>query len=531
MRHLLACSAIAPVLAALTLADAAAETTISTSTTTAVRSSTVAAGSADDINIASAGSITLTSGTAVTMDSNNKLTHIGAITINDADNATGIAIAPGTSGDISSSGTITLTEDYTATDSDSDGDTDGAFAKGTNRNGIWFLPGAAHVGAIDQSGTISIEGNQSAGIRLDAALTGNLSTSGSISVIGDNSHGIVANAVTGNVTVRGATSVVGGNSIGAALLGNITGALKIQGSIVSTGYRYTTRPTTTSILDADDLLQGGSALVIAGNVTGGVILDVPPTLDSTDTDIDDDGLTDSTEGTASIITYGSAAAVKIGSTTTDTGIGAVTADSSGYGLIVKGVVAGYGIYDGIDANGISIGGLGGNVTIASGIGVSGSIAAVSYDSSATALRLGSGASTGTIAVSGTIAATGSSRAETAARGIVIDAGATVNAITVSGTVAASALDTTDGTAIAILDSSGSVTSLSNSGIISASAGLTNTAIDLSANSSGVTLTQALASSTASAPSITGNIPAGFGQRYADAFRRPDHRQCQPGRRQ
>lgn len=43
MRHLLACSAIAPVLAALTLADAAAETTISTSTTTAVRSSTVAA--------------------------------------------------------------------------------------------------------------------------------------------------------------------------------------------------------------------------------------------------------------------------------------------------------------------------------------------------------------------------------------------------------------------------------------------------------------------------------------------------------
>lgn len=510
MRHLLACSAIAPVLAALTLADAAAETTISTSTTAAVRSSTVAAGSADDINIASAGSITLTSGTAVTMDSNNKLTHVGAITINDADNATGIAIAPGTSGDITSSGTITLTEDYTATDSDSDGDTDGAFAKGTNRNGIWLQSGAAHVGAIDQSGTISIEGNVSAGIRLDGALTGNLSTSGSISVIGDNSHGIVANAVTGNVTVRGATSVVGGNSIGAALLGDISGALKIQGSIVSTGYRSTTRPTTTTILDADDLLQGGSALVIAGNVAGGVILDVPPTTSTTDTDVDKDGLLDASEGTASVVTYGSAAAVKIGSATTDTSIGAVAAESSGYGLIIKGVVAGYGVYDGIDANGVTIGGLGGNVTITKGVGVGGSIVAVSYDSSATALRLGSGASTGTIEVSGTVAATGSSKTGTAARGIVIDAGATANAITVSGTVAASALDTTDGTAIAILDSSGSVSSLSNTGIISASGGLTNMAIDLSANSSGITLTQALASSTASAPSITGDVRLGSG---------------------
>lgn len=510
MRHLLACSAIAPVLAALTLADAAAETTISTSTTTAVRSSTIAAGSADDINITSAGSITLTSGTGVTMDSNNKLTQAGAITINDADNATGIAIAPGTSGDITSSGTITLTEDYTATDSDSDGDTDGAFAKGTNRTAIWVQSGAAHVGAIDQSGTISIEGNQSAGIRLDGALTGNLSTSGTISVIGDNSHGIVANAVTGNVTVRGTTAVTGANSIGAALLGDIDGALKIQGSIVSTGYRSTTRPTTTTALDADDLLQGGSALVIAGNVTGGVILDVPPTLDDTDTDVDNDGLADASEGSASVITYGSAAAVRIGSGTTDTNIGAVAADSSGYGLIVDGVVAGYGIYDGVDANGLSIGGLGGDVTIAKGIGVGGNVAAVSYDSTATALRLGSGASTGTIDVSGAVSATGSSQANSAARAIVIDAGAVVNAITVSGTVAASALDTTDGTAIAILDSSGSLSRLSNSGIISAAGGLTNTAIDVSANSSGVTLTQALASSTASAPSITGDVRLGSG---------------------
>lgn len=104
----------------------------------------------------------------------------------------------------------------------------------------------------------------------------------------------------------------GANSIGAALLGDINGALKIQGNIASTGYRSTTRPTDVTKLDADDLLQGGSAVVIAGNVSGGVIFDVPPTPSSTDTDVDDDGLPDASEGSASIVTYGSAAAVQVG---------------------------------------------------------------------------------------------------------------------------------------------------------------------------------------------------------------------------
>lgn len=514
MRHLLACTAIAPVLAALTVAEAAAETTISTATTTAVRTSTVASGAADDITISSAGSITVTGGAAVTVDSNNDVSNAGTITINDADAVTAILAAPGTTGDITNSGTITLTEDYTAEDEDDDDDTDGAFAEGSGKNGISVQSGAAHVGNIVQSGTITIEGNESAGIRLDGALTGNLSNSGTISVTGDNSYGIVANDVTGNVTVQGAVTAVGGNSVGVALLGDVTGAVKIQGSIVSTGYRYTTRPSDTTDLDADDLLQAGSAVVIAGNVSGGVIFDVPPTAsdddDEDDTDIDDDGLTDSSEGTASVVTYGSAAAVQVGAADIDTVIGSVATDSSGYGLVINGSIAGYGIYDGVAANGLVVGGLGGAVDIASGILVDGTVAAVSYDSDATALRLGSGASTGTIEVNGTVGATGSASTGTAARGLVIDAGASVDSIVVSGTVGAVALDDEDGTAIAILDASGTVSRLSNSGAIGATGGLTNTAIDLRANSSGVTLTQALADTDASAPAITGDIYLGSG---------------------
>ncbi len=512
MRHLLACTAIAPVLVALTVANAAAETTIATATTAAVKTSTVANGGADDISISSAGSIKLTSGAAVTVDSNNKVTNAGTITINDANDATGILIGPGTSGAITNSGTITLTEDYTATDTDSDGDIDGTFAKGTNKNAIWVQSGAAHAGNIDHSGTITIEGNQSAGIRLDGALTGNLSTSGTTSVVGDNGYGVVANDVTGNVTLRGSTSVQGANSIGAALLGDVTGAVKIQGTIVSTGYRSTTRPTDVTKLDADDLLQSGSAVVIAGNVTGGIIFDIPPTLSDTDTDVDDDGLTDSTEGTASVATYGSAAAVQIGAADSATTIGAVAAGNTGYGLIVKGGIAGYGIYDGVAANGLVIGGLGGDVSIAKGVQIAGTVAAVSYDSDATAMRLGSGTSAETVDISGTVAASGSSNDGTSARGLVIDAGASATTINVSGTVDAAAASTEKGAAIAILDSSGTVSSLSNIGKISASGGKagSNIAIDLSANSSGVTLTQAAASATATAPSIIGDIRLGSG---------------------
>lgn len=512
MRNHLACTAIAPVLVALTVADAAAETTIGSSTTTAVKTSTVASGAADDITVSSAGSITLTSGTTITQDSNNNVSNAGTLKISDANNATGILATAGTSGNITHSGTITLDESYTATDSDNDGDIDGPFAQGSSRNGIWVQPGAVHTGNIDSSGTITIEGNQSAGIRLDAPLTGNLSTNGTTSVLGDNSYGVLANAVTGNVTIRGTTTATGANSAGVVLLGDVTGAVKIQGTVTSTGYRSTTRPTDPSKLDADDLLQGGSAVTIAGNVAGGIIFDVPPTLDASNPDVDNDGLTDSSEGSASVITYGSAAAVQIGSATTNTNIGAVASDSSGYGLIVKGAVAGYGIYDGVAANGMVIGGLGGAVNIAKGIQVTGTVGAVSYDSNATALRLGSGVTAGTIAISGSVGATGANIASTSARALVIDAGAAVSTINVSGSLAASALSSTNGTAIALLDFSGTVSTLSNTGIISASGGKdgSNIAIDLSANSSGVTLTQALASSTASAPSIKGDVRLGSG---------------------
>lgn len=515
MRNLKACTAIAPVLAAMAAGGAHAETTIGSSTTTPVKTSTAASGQPDSITISSAGSITITGGgTAVTQDSNHAVSNAGGITLNDADGATGILSMAGTNGAITNSGTITLTEDYTPTDTDNDGDIDGAFAKGTSRTGIRVAAGAAHTGNVTNTGTISIEGNQSAGIRLDSAINGAFSTSGTVTVTGDNSYGVIANGVTGNATLRGGISARGANSVGAAMLGDVGGFLKIQGTITSTGYRSTSAPSDTTKLDADDLLQGGPALKITGNVAGGIVFDtVPAESDSNSTDDDKDGIPDSEEGTASITSFGRAAAVEIGAADHSVTIGTYTPDTSGYGIVNAGGIAGSGVYKGIDGNGFVIGGLGGDVIVAKGLANRGTITAISADSNATGLRIGSGAQVPEINNSGTISASGSSLAGTSARALVVDAGATVTSLINSGSISAGALSTDNGAATAVFDATGKLATVVNRNIIAAAGGKagSNIALDLRANTNGVTLTQELISATSTTvPRITGDILLGSG---------------------
>ena len=131
------------------------------------------------MSIASAGSVELNTGTAVTMDSNHAVTVEGKIIVTNAAGGAGIVANAGTSGDIvvTSTGSITVDETYTPTDIDNDGDLDGPFAVGANRFGIRTL--GAHTGKVTQNGTITVEGNDSAGIWLGGPLTGALPTSAS----------------------------------------------------------------------------------------------------------------------------------------------------------------------------------------------------------------------------------------------------------------------------------------------------------------------------------------------------------------
>ncbi|WP_417596267.1 autotransporter outer membrane beta-barrel domain-containing protein [Parasphingorhabdus sp.] len=498
-----------------------AETTVGTATTTPVRTSTIKSGAADDIKITSAGSIKPTSGTAVTIDSNNQLANEGTIEINNADNATGIRANAGVSGAINNaaSGKIIIDESYAPTDADNDGDIDGPFATGTGRTGI--ATAGNFTGNITNSGSITVEGNDAAGIRLGGKLTGNFVHDGKTSVLGDRALGVGLQDVDGNVRLAGTITAQGVDAVAARMDGNVKGALVVQGSLTATGYRYTTAPADSSKLDADDLLQGGPALSVEGNVTGGIVLAVPPKDNSsTDNDEDDDGIEDSKEGSAIVRSYGAAPAMRIGDTSDAITIGAVAGTGTGFGLVIDGGISGSGVYAGVNANGLQVGGLGAAVTIEGGIGIgaTGSVKAASNGGTATAIRLGSGAVTPEIRNAGTIEATGGSSVASTSTALVIDAGANVGIIRNSGTISAKA-GGNEATAIAIVDKSGSVDLVENSGAISASGALAaserNVAVDLSANNTGAILRQTAVAANAKAPSIMGDVRFGSGDDLFD----------------
>jgi len=514
MRHLLACTCLTPI--ALLASPLHAETVVSTATTTPVATVTAANGQPDNIRITTAGSVKPTAGVAVTLNSNNSVTNEGAIQITGANDSAGIQAAAGTAGTITSSGTITIDETYTPADADKDGDDDGPFAQGSRRFGIRTLGG--FTGNIVNSGAITIEGNDSAGIALGGPLAGSLASSGAITVTGDNGVGIRAGTVSGNVSITGAVSVRGANAIGVALQGDIGGALVIQNAISASGYRSTTLPTDVTKLDADDLLQGGPALIVSGSVGGGILFDVPPKDNSTtDTDEDKDGIPDANEGTASVVSYGAAPGVQIGSATVTT-IGAVAGTAAGgHGIVINGTIGGNGVYKDVAGNGLVIGGLGGTVAVAGGMTVNGTVAATSNGGNATAIRIGAGASVPAIRNAGTISALGGNAATSLVTGLVIDAGANVSTISNSGKITASA--GTDAFAVAIVDKAGTITLIENSGGIGAATAKPGAdkavAIDLRANSSGATVRQTLVAATAAAPVITGNVLFGSGSDVFD----------------
>uniref|UniRef100_UPI00286D8E2B beta strand repeat-containing protein n=1 Tax=Sphingomonas sp. TaxID=28214 RepID=UPI00286D8E2B len=516
MRFLLATSGLGAIATVLSGSPALAETVISTATTTPVATAT----GNDDIRITTTGSVRPTSGTAVTINSNDSVNNQGAIGVADANNATGILANPNLTGNITNSGTITLDENYTPTDTDNDGDLDGVFAQGSNRYGIHVLSGGTFTGAIVNSGRIIIEGNDSAGIAIDSPLIGSIANSGDINILGNNVVGLRATDVSGSVTfLNGTITAQGQNAVGVSL-GDVGGALVFQNTINVTGYRYPTPPADVANLDADDLLQGGPAVIIAGDVGGGILFDARPADNSTtDTDEDDDGIADASEPNVNITSFGSAAAVQIGSATRDIAIGAVASSTAGHGLVTRGTITGSGVYDGIAANAIVIGGQGHAVDLAGGITVAGTVQAGAINANATALRLGAGTSAPAIVVTGVVSANGGGTATSGARAIVIDAGATVNSITNSGTIAATR-GGTEGTAVAVLDSSGTLDLIENSGFL----GVVNptglaangTAFDLRANAGGATVRQLAAATGQPAPTISGNMLFGAGNDVLDA---------------
>ena len=313
-RSLLTAAAIAPLVLACG-APAMAATTISGSQTTPVKTSTANNGGPDDVTIT--GSLTITAPVAVTLDSNNALTNSGTISIKDVDNSTGVLILGGHTGSFTNSGGITVSESYTPTDTNKDGVPDGNYAQGTGRYGLRVTGPTAFTGGVTLSpgGSITVQGNSSYGVSLEAPLQGDVLAGNLIAVTGGNTSwtnpiatpppagqvfGISeSGGVSGKVRITGGVTATGGGAVGVDVAGNIGGALSIYSPIVATGYRQTQRstdPSLNALLQPSDLLQSGSAVSVRADVAGGVFIGAQPVgtvATDTTTDADKDGIVDS----------------------------------------------------------------------------------------------------------------------------------------------------------------------------------------------------------------------------------------------
>jgi len=520
MKRLWVAAALAPLTLAATPALAQTCTgtpvvcTVSNSSTTPLTTATVNSGSA--ANIAVTGSIApaLTSPTAITVNSSNTVNNSGSISYSALTGpATGILVNGGVSTLITNTGAITLSETTTGT-STVEGYTSGPFANGSNRYGIEIMPGVVTGVAdadnpgntttpaferptvIDSSGSISVIGENSAGIYNQATLNGDLVIGGTISVTGgslattanpgtnsDVSYGVHSTgAINGNVYLTGSISATGQNAVGVALDQGVNGALSIGDTIVATGYRSTTNPglTIAPLLNADQVLQGGPGVYIGGSVTNGVnVVAAVAAVAATSTTA---AVTAVSAG--SISSYGSAPALLIGGQNAIT-IGKVGTTSSD--LTIGGVVSAQGVYDnnatsitptnsattanpnqnvplynataiqlgGINNLPVAIGGVAsgasfGAVTLADGMSITGSVgtntlSSIAGHGDAIALDVGSGASIlgSGLNVSGTLAATAmvnvgvGSTGVTSSTALQIDQGGALNTLTNSGTIEAS----------------------------------------------------------------------------------------------
>ncbi|MEO0548548.1 MAG: autotransporter outer membrane beta-barrel domain-containing protein [Pseudomonadota bacterium] len=522
---------------------------ITTETTVPVVTSTFDNGGPSDVTITEDGSILLggTEGqVAITVDSDNSVTNDGLIQFDDTNNVTAILIDPGLSGDIISSGTILLQEDYTREDDDDDDDLDGPLALGNNRIGIHLQSGGTHTGTIDlqDSSLLTVEGNSSAGILLESMLDGNLIIDGGISVIGEDGVAIdAAEGVTGDVILGSSITTRGANAKGVILDGDVGGNIAITGSVFVSGFTSTgvtnyippasltedTDPIADRI-DAEDINDSGSAVVIGGSVANGLLVNGNVDDFVSQEDVDDETKDtiedfDENRSSGSVLAVGSAPALLItpdlnGAATDDIIIGTVvetvrdtldddedddfteTLATFEYerGLINRGTISADGLNIGFDATGLQIeGSADGTFTtqIMGGILNTGTIEGTAFEADATAIDLRSGAIVGSIENDGLISATVSTLEGNTATAIKIAEGAEVTSVLNTGTITARSNGDT-GNAAAIQDLNGNLTEITNRGTLSAflvDNGQDETdlgsavAIDLTATSQDVTLLQ------------------------------------------
>lgn len=455
----------------LPAAPALADTSVGSATTTPLLTS-----SAGNVTVASGGTIKVASGTAITIDAGKTATvnSGGTLDVGSANGASAIVANPGLTSAIVNQGTIKVTEDFTAKVLDNSTIAAGPVASASSRYGIHVLSGGAFTGNIQNgdTGTITVEGLNSAGIAVDGTLTGTLTNTGTITIKGDGSVGIRTAAVSGDVNAGGTITTVGQGTQAVLVGGDVGGIVKLNGSL-SNAYTYTADDGTTQSLSRAALSAGKALVEVDGNVAGGVVVYAATSSTATDT------------SRGVLQSYGNGPTLQIGGTR-DITIGGGTTVSGTYSVGIDGSVSSNAYYSSTDSYGVAIGGKGGNVTLTKGLAVSGTVSATTVDAGAAAISIASGSNVASLYNSGTIKATASQ----------------------SGF----------GNLYGVKDASGTLTALTNTGYITVS-GTTDgrsAAIDLSANTSGVTVKQAL-NATTSASQTTDKAASGYNPDTATVY--------------
>jgi uncharacterized protein with beta-barrel porin domain len=551
-RHLLITVAI-PAFVTTFATPVFAQVEVTDARTVGVATSTEDGGAASDVTITSTGSITVDTGVAATLDSDNDLINDGEITTTDADDTTGVLIT-GVTGNFTNNGTISLTGA-----APTDGITPTSeIVTGTGRTGILISGASPFTGNVTNSGSITVQGQNSAGMRLANAsvMTGNFLQNATLSVFGANSVGVdIAGNIIGNLAIGGTVLATGENSQGVNVAGDVSGNMTVtnlitaSGFVSSTGATLTARPSLAGrqlLTDTANLRQAGSAVQISGNIGGGINF-----AENRDAD------TDALISIGGVTMVGSAPAVLIDGAGTPIAIGIVAqvtdpndADFDAelqYAFVNQGTLSSDGFLNDMNATTFSLS----DATLDGGINNSGTMRATVYrsgidptdstitnDAQARVIIIGGGGIAERINNSGTIFASGFEASDEIyadrdnilapnmifATAVEITAGGSLERLSNIGVITA-IVTARNGEAVAIRDGSGTFIALDNSGTIGAfgansdalSAEATNfnlIAIDVSANTTGFTLNQTVFTDpdtgVDTTPIISGDILLGSG---------------------
>jgi uncharacterized protein with beta-barrel porin domain len=409
--------------------------TVSANTAAALATLTAANGTPGNITITNTGSVAISAaGAAVTLNSNNIVSNSGTISNSVGISAIGVQINGVDTGSFTNKGIINVPGT-------------GSPPTSTAQFGVLLNGSGAFTGDIvtTTGSSITISGLSANALAVQSELNGNLTQGGSIAATGSGSNGVIISAL-------------------------------IDGAFVNKGTITTARGP-----GALTSVSPGSAIEIGGSVNGG-FLNVGPVNNA------------DTTAAAVVSEVGVSPALivapSIGLDIADVALGTVSDVSApGYSFINRGKITATGDVPGIAATTIQIGNAADNTSgratvFSGGFYNSGTISAVATSDAPNALSAAAGATTFVIGngatiplltndASGTISATTGGALGGNAFGLVIQTGGSLAALNNVGIIASSANATNTAaatlTAYAIQDATGTLTHITNSGTISATA--------------------------------------------------------------